>query len=81
MTKRAPAKAGRNTDFFGIVDGLDLTLQYREKRKSRCEKAKTATASASVSYDFGGSDFAVSGAYTLSTIARGAKSAAPRYGR
>ncbi|EKC2608244.1 porin [Salmonella enterica] len=42
MTKRASGLATyRNTDFFGIVDGLDLTLQYQgEKRRSRCEKAK-----------------------------------------
>ncbi len=45
------------TDFFGIVDGLDLLPQYREKRKSRCEKAKRDGFGTSVSYDFGGSDF------------------------
>lgn len=34
MTKRASGLATyRNTDFFGIVDGLDLTLQYQGKTK------------------------------------------------
>ncbi len=41
MTKRASGLATyRNTDFFGIVDGLDLTYSIRGKRRSRCEKAK-----------------------------------------
>ncbi len=34
MTKRASGPATyRNTDFFGLVDGSDLTLQYRVKRR------------------------------------------------
>ncbi|SUG49235.1 outer membrane phosphoporin protein E [Salmonella enterica subsp. arizonae] len=42
MTKRASSLATyRNTDFFGIVDGLDLTLQYQGKNEGRgCEKAE-----------------------------------------
>ena len=35
MTKRASGLATyRNTDFFGLVDGLDLTLQYQGKNGS-----------------------------------------------
>lgn len=34
MTKRASGPATyRNTDFFGVVDGTDLTLQYGAKRR------------------------------------------------
>ncbi|QUJ07819.1 porin [Salmonella enterica subsp. enterica] len=68
MIKRASGLATyRNTDFFGIVDGLDLPYSIRGKRRSRCEKSKTARRPAHpVSYDFGGSAIAVSGALILS---------------
>ncbi|EDH7445200.1 porin, partial [Salmonella enterica] len=72
MTKRASGLATyRNTDFFGIVDGLDLTLQYQGKNEDRDVKKQNGDGfGTSVSYDFGGSDFAVSGAYTLSDRTR-----------
>lgn len=57
----------RNTDFFGVVDGLDLTLQYQGKNQDRDVKKQNGDGfGTSVTYDFGGSDFAVSGAYTNS---------------
>lgn len=35
MTKRASGLATyRNTDFFGVIDGLNLTLQYQGKNGS-----------------------------------------------
>ncbi len=47
MTKRASGPATyRNTDFFGLVDGSDLTLQYRGKTKAVKRRNRTATASA-----------------------------------
>lgn len=47
MTKRASGLATyRNTDFFGVVDGLDMTLQYQGKNEGREAKNRTATASA-----------------------------------
>ncbi len=47
MTKRASGLATyRNTDFFGLVDGLDLTLQYQGKTKAVKRRNRTATASA-----------------------------------
>ncbi|MBZ3661258.1 porin [Salmonella enterica subsp. enterica serovar Kentucky] len=44
---------------------MDWILPYsiRGKRRSRCEKQNGDGFGTSVSYDFGGSDFAVSGAY------------------
>lgn len=68
MTKRASGLATyRNTDFFGVVDGLDLTLQYQGKNQDRDVKKQNGDGfGTSVTYDFGGSDFAVSGAYTNS---------------
>jgi outer membrane pore protein E len=68
MTKRSSGLATyRNTDFFGVVDGLDLTLQYQGKN----DRSTYATANGdgfgtSLTYDFGGSDFAMSAAYTNS---------------
>ena len=57
----------RNTDFFGLVDGLDLTLQYQGKNEGREAKKQNGDGvGTSLSYDFGGSDFAVSAAYTSS---------------
>jgi predicted porin len=39
MTKRASGLATyRNTDFFGAVDGLDMTLQYQGKNENRDAK-------------------------------------------
>ncbi len=36
MTKRASGLATyRNTDFFGVIDGLNLTLQYQGKNENR----------------------------------------------
>lgn len=68
MTKRASGLATyRNTDFFGVVDGLDLTLQYQGKNESRDVKKQNGDGfGTSLAYDFGGSDFAISGAYTSS---------------
>ncbi|WP_161525668.1 phosphoporin PhoE [Escherichia albertii] len=68
MTKRASGLATyRNTDFFGIVDGLNLTLQYQGKNENRDVKKQNGDGfGTSLSYDFGGSDFAISGAYTNS---------------
>ena len=68
MTKRATGLATyRNTDFFGAVDGLDMTLQYQGKNENRDAKKQNGDGfGTSLTYDFGGSDFAVSGAYTNS---------------
>jgi outer membrane pore protein E len=33
-----PASTYRNTDFFGAVDGLDMTLQYQGKNENRDAK-------------------------------------------
>lgn len=68
MTKRASGLATyRNTDFFGAVDGLDMTLQYQGKNENRDVKKQNGDGfGTSLTYDFGGSDFAVSGAYTNS---------------
>ncbi len=68
MTKRASGLATyRNTDFFGVVDGLDLTLQYQGKNENRDVKKQNGDGfGTSLAYDFGGSDFAISGAYTSS---------------
>ena len=47
MTKRASGLATyRNTDFFGVIDGLNLTLQYQGGKKTATLKSKTAMASA-----------------------------------
>ena len=36
MTKRASGLATyRNTDFLGVIDGLNLTLQYQGKNENR----------------------------------------------
>lgn len=68
MTKRSTGLATyRNTDFFGMVDGLDLTLQYQGKNERDNElKSNGDGFGTSLSYDFGGSDFAISGAYAKS---------------
>ena len=57
----------RNTDFFGVIDGLNLTLQYQGKNENRDVKKQNGDGfGTSLTYDFGGSDFAISGAYTNS---------------
>lgn len=68
MTKRASGLATyRNTDFFGVIDGLNLTLQYQGKNENRDVKKQNGDGfGTSLTYDFGGSDFAISGAYTNS---------------
>lgn len=67
MTKRTSGVATyRNTDFFGVVDGLDLTLQYQGKNDREYSTANGDGFGTSLTYDFGGSDFAISGAYTTS---------------
>ena len=68
MTKRASGLATyRNTDFFGMVDGLNMTLQYQGKNENRDVKKQNGDGfGTSLSYDFGGSDFSVIGAYASS---------------
>ena len=68
MTKRASGLATyRNTDFFGLVDGLNMTLQYQGKNENRDVKKQNGDGfGTSLSYDFGGSDFSVIGAYASS---------------
>jgi len=70
MTKRTSGVATyRNTDFFGVVDGLDLTLQYQGKNengRSSVVKQNGDGFGTSLAYDFGGSDFSVVGAYANS---------------
>ncbi len=68
MTKRASGLATfRSTDFFGAVDGLNLTLQYQGKNESRdVSKQNGDGFGTALTYDFGGSDFEVGGAYTTS---------------
>ncbi|WP_435929193.1 phosphoporin PhoE [Dryocola sp. BD613] len=68
MTKRASGLATfRSTDFFGAVDGLNLTLQYQGKNESRdVSKQNGDGFGTALTYDFGGSDFQVGGAYTTS---------------
>src|SRR5690606_26597687 len=68
MSKRASGLATyRNTDFFGVIDGLNLTLQYQGKNENRDVKKQNGDGfGTSLSYDFGGSDFAIIGAYANS---------------
>ncbi|WP_061708118.1 phosphoporin PhoE [Pseudenterobacter timonensis] len=68
MTKRASGLATwRNTDFFGAVDGLDMTLQYQGKNENRDVKKQNGDGfGTSLSYDFGSSDFTIIGAYANS---------------
>ena len=57
----------RNSDFFGLVDGLSFALQYQGKNEGREAKKQNGDGvGTSLSYDFGGSDFAISAAYTSS---------------
>ncbi len=83
MTKRTSGVATyRNTDFFGMVDGLDMTLQYQGKNENNrtASVADDGTVSGtssimkqngdgwgtSLAYDFGGSPFTLLGAYASS---------------
>ncbi|MGS9121489.1 porin, partial [Salmonella enterica subsp. enterica serovar Infantis] len=51
-TRASGLSTYRNTDFFGIVDGLDLTLQYQGKNENRDVKKKKGDGfGTSVSYD------------------------------
>jgi len=54
MTKRSSSLATyRNTDFFGLVDGLNTTLQYQAKNEGRAGFAnKTQNFEAVVQYQF-----------------------------
>ncbi|EOU0015192.1 porin [Escherichia coli] len=55
MTKRASGLATyRNTDFFGVIDGLNLTLQYQGKNENRDVKKQNGDGfGTSLTYDFG----------------------------
>ncbi len=56
-----------STDLFGVIDGLNLTLQYQGKNENRDVKKQNGDGfGTSLSYDFGGSDFAIIGAYANS---------------
>lgn len=68
MTKRASGLVTfRSTDFFGAIDGLNLTLQYQGKNESRdVSKQNGDGFGTALTYDFGGSDFQIGGAYTTS---------------
>lgn len=70
MTKRTSGVATyRNTDFFGLIDGLDLSLQYQGKNengRSSVIKQNGDGYGASLAYDFGGSPISVIGAYANS---------------
>ena len=68
MTKRSSSLATyRNTDFFGLVDGLNTTLQYQAKNEGRAANKENGDGfGTAVTYDFGGSAFSIGGAYTNS---------------
>lgn len=68
MTKRASGLATfRSTDLFGVVDGLNMTLQYQGKNEGRDTSKQNGDGfGTALTYDFGGSDFQVGGAYTSS---------------
>ncbi|RPH21891.1 phosphoporin PhoE [Buttiauxella warmboldiae] len=68
MTKRASGLATlRSTDFFGAIDGLNMTLQYQGKNEGRdVSKQNGDGFGSALTYDFGGSDFQLGGAYTTS---------------
>ena len=68
MTKRSSGLATyRNTDFFGLVDGLNTTLQYQGKNEGRTASRENGDGfGTAVTYDFGGSAFSIGGAYTNS---------------
>ncbi|AHJ75093.1 phosphoporin PhoE [Kosakonia sacchari] len=69
MTKRTSGVATyRNTDFFGMIDGLNMTLQYQGKNESNraVSKQNGDGWGTSLSYNFGGSAFSLIGAYANS---------------
>ncbi|UXY10075.1 phosphoporin PhoE [Kosakonia sp. ML.JS2a] len=70
MTKRATGVATyRNTDFFGAINGLDMTLQYQGKNengRSSVIKQNGDGWGTSLAYDFGGSPVTLIGAYANS---------------
>ena len=68
MTKRTTGVATyRNSDFFGMVDGLNLGLQYQGKNEGRTTSKQNGDGyGASLSYDFGGSPVTIAGAYASS---------------
>jgi len=73
MTKRSSGLATyRNTDFFGAVNGLDMTLQYQGKNENRSLNKRNGDGfGTSLSYDFNGSDVTVVAAYAKSDRANG----------
>ncbi|SEL16530.1 outer membrane pore protein E [Kosakonia sacchari] len=70
MTKRTSGVATyRNTDFFGLVDGLDMSLQYQGKNengRSSVIKQNGDGWGTSLAYDFSGSPVTLIGAYANS---------------
>jgi len=69
MTKRTTGVVTyRNTDFFGAVEGLDLTLQYQGKNEGTraANKQNGDGWGTSLAYDFGGSPVTITGAYANS---------------
>jgi len=68
MTKRSSSLATyRNTDFFGVVDGLNTTLQYQAKNEGRVASKENGDGfGTAMTYDFGGSPFSIGAAYTNS---------------
>ncbi|RKQ39384.1 porin OmpC [Enterobacter sp. R1(2018)] len=70
MTGRANGLATyRNTDFFGLVDGLKFALQYQGKNENDGRAASKANGDGfgtSLTYELGDSGVSVGGAYTRS---------------
>ncbi|WP_105625358.1 porin OmpC [Cronobacter malonaticus] len=70
MTGRTTGVATyRNTDFFGLVDGLKFGLQYQGKNENDSRAASKANGDgygASVNYALGDSGVSIGGAYTKS---------------
>lgn len=68
MTGRGNGMATyRNNDFFGLVDGLKLALQYQGKNENDARAASKANGDGfgtSLSYDFGDSGFTLGAAYS-----------------
>jgi outer membrane pore protein E len=68
MTQRSSGLATyRNNDFFGMVDGLDLTLQYQGKNdRSSYSKDNGDGFGSALTYAIGDTGLSVGGAYTVS---------------
>ncbi|MCV4599884.1 porin, partial [Escherichia coli] len=66
MTNRTNGVATyRNSDFFGLVDGLDFAIQYQGKNSNRSTKKQNGDGYAlSVDYNING--FGIVGAYSKS---------------